>query len=265
MNVLEELKIHIDAIASVVEKKPTLFAPIIVYIDQLKELIKSPSEEINQEDFNILARKIEEFYAKWRRKPNSHYSYFPPREIDNSDSIVGEINHLVEIITKLDEISFKSLFPLKKVQTFHKVDANTVSIPCIFIGHGRSKLWALLKIFIENKLGIKTIEYESESRVGDSIIPILEKMLDQAAFAVILLTAEDETKDGSIRARQNVIHEAGLFQGRLGFKRAVILMQEGLEDFSNIAGLQYISFDGDQIEQTFYELQQVLKREKMLQ
>jgi predicted nucleotide-binding protein len=79
-----------------------------------------------------------------------------------------------------------------------------------------------------------------------------------------VLTAEDETVEGLKRARQNVVHEAGLFQGRLGFKKAVVLRQVGLEDFSNVAGLQYIGFSGDMIEQTFYELQRVLKREGML-
>jgi hypothetical protein len=51
----------------------------------------------------------------------------------------------------------------------------------------------------------------------------------------------------------------------LGFRRTFILKQEGLEDFTNVAGLQYIGFTEDQIEQTFYELQRVLKREKMVQ
>lgn len=136
--------------------------------------------------------------------------------------------------------------------------------PCVFIGHGRSKLWARLKIFIEDDLKLSTITYESESRVGESIVPILEQMLDSASFAILVLTAEDETAEGRRRARQNVIHEAGLFQGRLGFRRAVVLRQDGLEDFTNVAGLQYIGFIGDAIEQTFYELQRVLKREGML-
>jgi predicted nucleotide-binding protein len=136
--------------------------------------------------------------------------------------------------------------------------------PCVFIGHGRSKLWARLKIFLQDEMGLDTITYESESHVGESIIPILEKMLDRATFAVLVLTAEDETSEGLKRARQNVVHEAGLFQGRLGFKRAVVIRQEGLEDFTNVAGLQYISFNGDRIEDIFYELQRVLKREGML-
>ena len=140
----------------------------------------------------------------------------------------------------------------------------SVSTPCVFIGHGRSILWARLKMFLEDELKLATVYYESESRIGESIVPILEKMLNQATFAVLVLTAEDETAVGAKRARQNVIHEAGLFQGKLGFRKAVLLRQEGLEDFSNVAGLQYIPFTGERIDQTFYELQRVLKREGLL-
>jgi predicted nucleotide-binding protein len=141
-------------------------------------------------------------------------------------------------------------------------NAGQSSLPkCVFIGHGRSIVWARLQIFLEKNLNLRTVNYESESRVGESIVPILEKMLNQATFAVLILTAEDETVSGSKRARQNVIHEAGLFQGKLGFRKAILLRQEGTEDFSNVAGLQYVSFSGDKIEQTFWELQEVLKRE----
>ena len=35
----------------------------------------------------------------------------------------------------------------------------------------------------------------------------------------------------------NVIHEVGLFQGRLGANKAIILLEDGCEEFSNIQGL----------------------------
>ena len=50
-------------------------------------------------------------------------------------------------------------------------------------------------------------------------------------MAFLVMTAEDEQPDGTLRARDNVIHEAGLFQDRLGFKRAIILLEEGCEEF----------------------------------
>jgi predicted nucleotide-binding protein len=136
--------------------------------------------------------------------------------------------------------------------------------PCIFIGHGRSQVWARLKLFLQEDLNLRTECYESESRVGESIVPILEGMLEKADFAVLILTAEDETATGSMRARQNVIHEVGLFQSKLGFNRAIILKQEGVEDFTNIAGLQYIPFPDNNIEQSFYPLQRTLKKEGLL-
>jgi hypothetical protein len=37
----------------------------------------------------------------------------------------------------------------------------------------------------------------------------LQKMLDESAFALIIMTAEDEHDDGKQHARENVVHEAG--------------------------------------------------------
>lgn len=135
--------------------------------------------------------------------------------------------------------------------------------PAIFIGHGRSPMWLAVKSFLENDCGLSVVSFESKSRTSESIVSILEGMLDQVGFAVIVLTAEDATADGHVRARQNVIHETGLAQGKLGFTRVVILKQDTVEDLTNLAGLQYISFR-DRIEQSFYDLGRVLKREGML-
>ena len=62
-------------------------------------------------------------------------------------------------------------------------------------------------------------------------------MLDRALFAFLVMTGEDQHGDGTTHARENVIHEAGLFQGRLGFEKAIILLEEGCAEFSNIHGL----------------------------
>ena len=67
--------------------------------------------------------------------------------------------------------------------------------------------------------------------------------------------------DGTVRARQNVIHEIGLFQGRLGFTKAVVLKEDGTEEFSNINGVNQIRYTKDNIKETFGEVLAVLKRE----
>jgi len=92
----------------------------------------------------------------------------------------------------------------------------------------------------------------------------LEQMLDQAGFALLVLTAESERTDGVVLARQNVVHEAGLFQGRLGWRKAIVLREDGCEEFSNIAGLGQIPFPNGNIGASFEEVRRVLERERLL-
>ena len=84
-------------------------------------------------------------------------------------------------------------------------------------------------------------------------------------MAFLIMTGEDEQADGSLRARDNVIHEVGLFQGKLGFEKAIILLEEGCENFSNIHGITYIPFPKGNIGATFGEIMKVLKREFILE
>jgi predicted nucleotide-binding protein len=65
-------------------------------------------------------------------------------------------------------------------------------------------------------------------------------------------------------ARQNVVHEAGLFQGRLGFEKAVVMLENGCEEFSNIHGLGQIRFDSGKISAAFHEVSDTLKREGII-
>ncbi len=92
----------------------------------------------------------------------------------------------------------------------------------------------------------------------------LSEMLDAAAIEFLIMTGEDEQPDGKLRARMNVVHEAGLFQGRLGFSRAIVLSEEGCEEFSNIEGLGQIRFPKGNIKAAFEEIRQVLEREGLL-
>jgi predicted nucleotide-binding protein len=131
----------------------------------------------------------------------------------------------------------------------------------IFLGHGRNSLWARVQRHLQDELGLETEAWESESRSGTHVVDVLKKMLASCGFAVIVVVGEDTTASGSIRARQNVIHEIGLFQGRIGFERVAVLIQEGVEGFSNIDGLQRIYFPQERVETAFYELDRMLKRE----
>ena len=62
----------------------------------------------------------------------------------------------------------------------------------------------------------------------------------------------------------NVVHEAGLFQGRLGFERAIVLLEEGCEEFSNIHSLGQLRFPKGKISATFEDVRAVLEREEII-
>jgi hypothetical protein len=62
----------------------------------------------------------------------------------------------------------------------------------------------------------------------------------------------------------NVNHELGLSQGRLGFEKAIVLLEQGCEEFSSIAGLIRIHFPPGNIEAKFEETRRVLEREGVL-
>ena len=134
----------------------------------------------------------------------------------------------------------------------------------IFIGHGHSSIWRELKDFLENKLGLPCEEFNSISTAGRSTKERLAEMLDVCCMAFLIMTGEDEQPDGKLRARSNVIHEVGLFQGKLGFERAIILLEEGCEDFSNIHGITHIPFPKRNMRAAFEDIRDVLKRESII-
>lgn len=134
---------------------------------------------------------------------------------------------------------FKSKFDQLAEKSFLEVEAE----PIIFIGHGRSPVWRELKDFIESRLGLTVDEFDRIPTVGETITGRLEQMLNKASFAFLIMTAEDEQKDGGFHPRLNVVYEFGLFQGRLGLDKAIILREKNCRSFSNAHGFIEIRFE----------------------
>jgi predicted nucleotide-binding protein len=70
--------------------------------------------------------------------------------------------------------------------------------------------------------------------------------------------------DGRARADQNVVYQAGFFQGKYGFGRVALLTEEGCDGFSNIAGIVRLDFPSSQVDATFIDLQRMLQREGLM-
>lgn len=149
-------------------------------------------------------------------------------------------------------------------EKFSQAKAGILADGTIFIGHGRSQDWWELSAFIGDRLKLKWDEFNREPTAGLSIKERLESMLDHANFAFLIMTAEDEHADKTIHARENVVHEIGLFQGRLGFNRAIVLLEDGCQEFSNINGIIQIRYPKGKIKAKYEDIRCVLERESIL-
>jgi PAS domain S-box-containing protein len=124
----------------------------------------------------------------------------------------------------------------------------------VFIGHGRNDQWSELKDHLHEQHHFHILSYEIGARTGRTINVILEQLLTLSRFAVLVLTAENIHVNGSYHARENVIHELGLFQGRLGCKSVIILSEEDVDDFSNISGIHQLRFQRGHIREAFGDI-----------
>lgn len=165
---------------------------------------------------------------------------------------------------ELAELAEQAAAHIERGQRRSRREEARMSGSYVFIGHGRSPLWRELKEFVTERLGLTCDEFNRVPVAGVTNVERLVQMLDDAAIALLVLTAEDEMSDGAVLARQNVVHEAGLFQGRLGFSRAIVLLEEGCDEFSNIAGLGQIRFPTGNIAAAFEEVRRVLEREGLV-
>jgi len=128
----------------------------------------------------------------------------------------------------------------------------------IFISHGLSKEWFKVQSYIEKDMHLLTLELAQEANLGRTILQKLNEESSKCCYAVIVMTGDDIFGQ-EIRARENVLHEVGFFQGKYGLKNVVLLHEEDVNIPSNIHGLVYIPFPKNYLEATFGALSRELK------
>ncbi len=203
-----------------------------------------------------------EFFSEYRKPHLS--STIRKSDEDKSISLTYNKNFDTEVIVQAnsrDEIeavfeTFESQYESSK----YEIDSEKNG-PIIFIGHGGNPQWRDLKDHLTDQHGYNIEAYETGARAGHSIRDILDEMSTKSSFAILVMTGEDEDKSGIKKARPNVIHEIGLFQGKLGFSRAIVLIEEGTEEFSNLYGIQQLRFSKGKIKETFGDILATLRRE----
>jgi hypothetical protein len=131
---------------------------------------------------------------------------------------------------------------------------------CIFIAHGHSTVWHDLQKFLVDDLHLVVEEFNQRATAGRTTQTRLQEMLDRSRFAFIVMTGEDVQTDNEVRARQNVIHELGLCQGRFGFENAIMLVEGNVAEPSNQYGVSSIRFPRGRFNQARKEIRNVLRR-----
>jgi len=139
------------------------------------------------------------------------------------------------------------------------IPENTGQASRVFITHGSANDWREVQSFIEKDVELPTLELAQEPNQGRTVLQKLDQESSRCSFAVIVMTGDDVDSDGNLRARENVMHEIGYFQGKYGMKAVCLLHEEGTNIPSNIHGLVYIPFTKDTVSATFSLLQRELK------
>lgn len=231
--------------------------PLIVifrrFLDRADQLSKAP--KLSQGGLAIWTSGIRSQLEKIYGKDSPILEHFPriplqPPLKDIHGELAKRVAHVQRIFESLEALPEVTKTPIRGGR--------------IFIGHGRSPLWRELKDFLADRLGLPWDEFNRESVAGVTTAERLERMMSEAAFAFLIMTAEEEHVDAKLYARPNVIHEVGLFQGKLGIHRAIVLLEEGCSEFSNITGLSQIRFPRGDIAARFEEIRRVLEREGLV-
>lgn len=129
-------------------------------------------------------------------------------------------------------------------------EARVNSAGPIFIVHGRhlGRANEVARV-LERVTTRKVVILHEEANAGQTILEKFELHASSAAFAVVLLTSDDEGRlrdsqeDLRPRGRQNVVLEMGYFLGKLGRPRVALLIEEGVEQPSDLHGLVYVDLD----------------------
>lgn len=242
--------------AQVIEEAYDLF---LSQLDATKEIDKpsSMSVSIGDEEWNF--DTSQEFLSEYPKGNDCHFSH-------QIQECVFRVFLLDKEFTRV-HVEFPERSKIESIfQVFERNldESKIVTEPeplTIFIGHGHDPQWRDLKDHLHEKHGLNVIAYEIGPRAGKSIKDVLEEMLDESSFALLVLTGEDININGELHARENVIHELGLFQGRLGFTRGIALLEDGVQEFSNILGINQIRFTKGRIKETFGDVLATIRRE----
>jgi predicted nucleotide-binding protein len=206
------------------------------------------ARELQRDDQqDVLRGLVAEVLARLERQPTQRWSEREKALVDSvqKDGWIFRGNSLIETVPgTADAVTAEVATPVQPTPSVADIATNNK----VFIVHGREiTLKDAVARHVERLGFVAVVLHERENR-GRTVLEKLVGEASDAAFAVVLLTPDDEgglrgSGRFSPRARQNVVLEYGYFVGLLGRSRVAALLYEDVEIPSDLQGLLYIKFD----------------------
>ena len=130
--------------------------------------------------------------------------------------------------------------------------ARTKEYKKVFIVHGHDNALKQEVARMVEKQGLEAIILSEQANRGKTIIEKFEEHSDVGA-AICLFTGDDygkakDTNSENLRARQNVVFEAGYFMGKLGRENVILIANPDIEIPSDLKGVVYTNEKSWQID-----------------
>lgn len=178
----------------------------------------------------------DDFITEWNsclREPYRH-------DVSDKEWYTKEIK---EALGKLDSFAQRIEFRLKE-DKYNSIHSRSFDPKKVFIVHGHNESVKQSVARTLESVGLTPIILAEQPDKGRTVIEKFEKEGNDVGFAVVLLTADDKGRKNKARtmqsrARQNVVFEMGYFMALLGRERVMLLLQEGVEEPSDLKGIVY--------------------------
>jgi predicted nucleotide-binding protein len=179
------------------------------------------------------------------------YDSFSEKIADYNKDVAKSVRRLESIQTRVPLFEEAASVRAEPSRRLRAPRGGAGTAETIFIVHGHNEAVTLaVHGFIRDVTDLDPVILRDEPSMGRTLIEKFEGVGSLAAFAVVLLTADDEgralgdeTLELQKRGRQNVVFEFGYFVGALGRPRTVVLYEPGVELPSDVQGLVYIEHD----------------------
>ena len=203
----------------------------------------------------LFGTKCEQLQAfnKVKYTPSVFVSGMPDSVFQNRfmDGIRSARAIIRSAVTEFEDYELEPSSSVDPTATTSKSDDSAKVVRKIFVVHGHdNEMKQTVARFLE-RLDFEAIILHEQASGGNTIIEKFERNSD-VSYAVVLLSPDDvgapkDKKDElQPRARQNVVLELGYFIGRLGRSHVCPLMRGPLEIPSDVHGVVYVPFKGEE-------------------